>query len=56
MNIPTEPIGCIPRPRELLDALAGRDAGDPASAARDTAFAKIAARVRGTALAAEVPA
>ena len=40
MNSPTEPIGSIPRPRELLDALARNDAGDPGLGAHcDTAFA-----------------
>jgi 5-methyltetrahydropteroyltriglutamate--homocysteine methyltransferase len=29
MTIPTEPIGSIPRPLELLDALAQHDAEDP---------------------------
>jgi methionine synthase II (cobalamin-independent) len=62
--IPTEPIGSIPRPRELLGAMAARDRGetgpdeiaaapfaDDISTTRETAFAKIAARVEGTALA-----
>src|SRR6188474_2215114 len=30
MNIPTEPIGSIPRPLRLLDAVATRDGTDPA--------------------------
>lgn len=30
MKIPTEPIGSIPRPRELLDAIVQRDGSDPA--------------------------
>ena len=30
MTIPTEPIGSIPRPPDLLEALASRDGGDPA--------------------------
>jgi len=42
MPLPTEPIGSIPRTPGLLDA----------STRRDTAFAKIRARVEGTALAA----
>lgn len=46
MTIPTEPIGSIPRPLRLIEAIA-------ASTTRDTAFAKIRARVLGTALAAE---
>ena len=42
MTIPTEPIGSIPRPPELIEALAGNDAFDPKldglykSAIRDT--------------------
>src|SRR5687767_13238973 len=42
MAIPTEPIGSIPRPPDLLDALATRDGSDPAldplydAAIRDT--------------------
>ena len=42
MTIPTEPIGSIPRPPELLEALAANDAFDPKldglykSAIRDT--------------------
>src|SRR5439155_16654231 len=30
MRIPTEPIGSIPRPPQLLEAIAGRDGNDPA--------------------------
>ncbi len=30
MSIPTEPIGSIPRPPKLIEALAGRDGADPA--------------------------
>src|ERR1044071_3859636 len=30
LNIPTEPIGSIPRPPELLSAIAATDASDPA--------------------------
>ena len=30
LNIPTEPIGSIPRPPELLDAIAATDGADPA--------------------------
>lgn len=96
MEIPTEPIGSIPRPRELIDALHEHDHGvtedgplekryddairdtiarfeatgsplitdgeqrkfhnfapfcDDTSTSRDTAFAKIRARVVGTAMA-----
>jgi hypothetical protein len=29
MTIPTEPIGSIPRPVELIDALARKDCDDP---------------------------
>jgi 5-methyltetrahydropteroyltriglutamate--homocysteine methyltransferase len=42
MRIPTEPIGSIPRPPELIEALASRDGADPAldplyeEAVRDT--------------------
>ena len=79
MTIPTEPIGSIPRPLQLLEAAAERandteaeldrlyveqlgttdDCGfapfcDDTSTSRDTAFAKIRARVLGTALASEV--
>ena len=42
MHIPTEPIGSISRPLYLIEA------------SRDTAFARIRARVRGTALAEHV--
>jgi methionine synthase II (cobalamin-independent) len=82
MTIPTEPIGSIPRPLELIEAIATRGGGDPAlealyeqairdtierfeatgspvitdgdddtSTSRETAFAKIRARVLGTELA-----
>jgi len=69
MAILTEPIGSLPRPVELVDAPARYipleqlgtidDCGfapfsDDTSTTRDTAFAKIRARVLGTALAAEV--
>jgi hypothetical protein len=60
MIIPTEPIGSIPRPLALIEAVATRDGADPASeplyeeANSDTAFEKIRARVLGTALAAEI--
>ena len=30
MIIPTEPIGSIPRPLRLIEAVAGRDGADPA--------------------------
>lgn len=87
ITIPTEPIGSIPRPLELIDAVSNSSAEDPAldpvydaainnlalpagqlgttddcgfapfsddkSTTRDTAFAKIRARVAGIALAAE---
>jgi 5-methyltetrahydropteroyltriglutamate--homocysteine methyltransferase len=42
MTLPTEPIGSIPRPLELIQALARRDADDPSleplyeDAVRDT--------------------
>ena len=42
MPIPTEPIGSIPRPLELIEALARKDADDPSldplyqAAVRDT--------------------
>lgn len=62
MTIPTEPIGSIPRPPELHavhrpDGLPGypRDQFcDDLSTTRDTAYAKIRARVDGTALAAAI--
>jgi 5-methyltetrahydropteroyltriglutamate--homocysteine methyltransferase len=90
VQIPTEPIGSIPRPRPLVEALATTDGTDPAldslydeairdtiaqfeatgqrgtcddcgfspfsddtTTRRETAFAKIRARVQGTALASE---
>ncbi len=46
MPIPTEPIGSIPRPPELIEAVAK-------VAVRDAAFAKGRARVPGTALTTE---
>lgn len=61
MTLPTEPIGSIPRPPESIAAgtagtatMAGLAALYDA-AVRDTAFAKITARVRSTALASEAP-
>ena len=82
MKIPTEPIGSIPRPLSLLEAIGDRDGTDPAlnplyeaairdtierfeatgfspfsddtTRTRDTAFAKIRARVAGTAMASEL--
>jgi hypothetical protein len=60
MTIPTEPIGSIPGPPALIEAVATRDGADPAleplyeEATRDTAFEKIRARVQGAALAAEI--
>jgi len=61
MEIPTEPIGSIPRPLALIEALRANGTGgaeDPNleslydDAVRDTAFAKIRARGVGTAMAA----
>ncbi|MEO7385471.1 MAG: cobalamin-independent methionine synthase II family protein [Gammaproteobacteria bacterium] len=40
MDIPTEPIGSIPRPRELLAAWEGHTAGVVSSAALETAYAR----------------
>lgn len=68
MIIPTEPIGSIPRPPELLEASRHIPVGqldttddcgfspfcDDLSTTRDTAFTKIEARVDGTALAARL--
>jgi 5-methyltetrahydropteroyltriglutamate--homocysteine methyltransferase len=68
MSIPTEPIGSIPRPLELIEAARYIPVGqlgttddcgfspfcDDTSTTRDTAFEKIRARVEGTALAAEI--
>jgi methionine synthase II (cobalamin-independent) len=90
MTLPTEPVGSIPRPRELIEGMAafgtgriGREAldalfdgavrdtlrrfeetnlgstddcgfspfGDDTSTSRETAFAKIKARVEGNAMA-----
>jgi hypothetical protein len=51
VTLPTEPIGSIPRPRALRDGIEAF--GDDTSTARETAFAKIAARVAGTALASQ---
>jgi hypothetical protein len=66
MIIPTEPIGSIPRPLQLIEAVTALgDNSDPrtpddcgfspfsddVSTTRDTAFEKIRARVLGTALA-----
>jgi 5-methyltetrahydropteroyltriglutamate--homocysteine methyltransferase len=68
MTIPTEPIGSIPRPPDRILAAARQlppdrigtcdDCGfapfaDDTSTSRDIAFAKIRARVEGTALAAQ---
>jgi hypothetical protein len=69
-KIPTEPIGSISRPVDLIERVARGDSEDPTltplydaairdtierfeatSTSRDTAFAKIQARVPGTALA-----
>jgi hypothetical protein len=69
MPIPTEPIGSIPRPLRWIEAVASTDGTDPGldplyeeairdtipPRTRDTAFAKIRARVVGTALAAGKP-
>ena len=46
--IPTEPIGSIARPLQLIDA-AGALGDDHTSTSRDIAFQKIRARVLGTA-------
>jgi hypothetical protein len=61
MVIPTEPIGSIPRPLSLIELVRSTadDGGfspfsDDTSTTRDTAFAKIKARVLGTALAAKI--
>lgn len=60
MPIPTEPIGSIPRPLHFIEAIAGGGADAPwlealyLGAIRDTVFARIRARVRGTALAERV--
>jgi hypothetical protein len=51
--IPTEPIGSVPRPLALIEAFEQRGSCDDTSTSRDTAFAKIRARVAGTALASE---
>ena len=58
--IPTEPIGSIPRPPELVEGIQAAAVGcgfspfaDDTSTARATAFAKIRARVEGTRLASE---
>jgi methionine synthase II (cobalamin-independent) len=55
MTIPTEPIGSIPRPPGLLAAMAGHERGEISDTALAAAQdeAKIAARVEGTALAAQ---
>lgn len=59
MNIPTEPIGSIPRPLDLIAQLGTTDDcgfspfSDDTSTMRDTALAIIRARVLGTALASE---
>jgi hypothetical protein len=53
MIIPTEPIGSIPRPAALVEALSTTSAEDPALDAL-YALRKIAARVAGTRLAANV--
>jgi 5-methyltetrahydropteroyltriglutamate--homocysteine methyltransferase len=66
MSIATEPIGSIPRPLELIEAAARADGvgtcddcgfspfSDDTTTTRDTAFAKIRARVLGTAMAARL--
>ncbi|MGC1173747.1 hypothetical protein [Polaromonas sp.] len=57
MHIPTEPIGSVPRPLHLIEAVAGGGADAPGlealclEAICDAAFARIHTRVRGTALA-----
>ncbi len=63
MTITTEPIGSVPRPLALIDAIKTKGATDDCgfppfcddiSTNRDTALAKIRARVPGTALAAKL--
>jgi hypothetical protein len=59
MTIPTEPIGSIPRPPALVQAIAAADVanrgssplGADTSTSRDQAFAEFEARVVGTAIA-----
>jgi methionine synthase II (cobalamin-independent) len=53
--IPTEPIGSIPRPPELIKAIEQYGDGHPSLAPMyEAAFAKVRARVQGTALAARM--
>ena len=55
MAIPTEPVGSLPRPMRLQEAIAANRKpkhGSP-DVARDVAFAKIANRVEGTRIASE---
>jgi 5-methyltetrahydropteroyltriglutamate--homocysteine methyltransferase len=60
MPIPTEPIGSIPRPPALIEAVSTQDCTDPAlehlydEGTRDMAFEKIRARVQGTSLASKI--
>ena len=53
MPLPTEPIGSIARPLELIEAVARAPFSDDTSTTRETAFPKIRARVLGTAMASE---
>ena len=50
MLIPTEPVGCIPRPLALIEAFETTD-GDDTSTSRSAALAKIRARELGNAMA-----
>ena len=47
--LPTEPIGSIPRPASLIQTLRSADVIDPKITSRAPAFAKIRARVAGSA-------
>ncbi|HJR00565.1 MAG TPA: hypothetical protein VKA83_02955 [Methylomirabilota bacterium] len=46
MPILTEPLGSVPRTRELIQALGAKNCDD-SSLSRDTAFEKIRSRVLG---------
>jgi hypothetical protein len=46
MPIPTEPLGSVPRTRELIQALVAKDCDDP-GLSRGTAFEKSRSRVLG---------
>ena len=54
--IPTEPIGSITRPLRLMEAIANSDTPSEIldGLSRETAFAKIRARERGTELASDI--